>query len=292
MCTATSNERRNPDGSFEFLQQPDNNPLDDPPLCAPTAGLGHDPPMSIGQYAGSAGTATKARVVWSFADTEGDAQSEELDVQFDYALVPCAEPSGECLEITSLVLTLPTTEAFGMTISKARLEVVSLARAPMIERGQSFRFDDSSIGVLMQAHVDDVPLVLGGSNAGPTHGVLSPAGDQFSISGLRFEFEDSVITAALELEIQGHYDARRPNAQITILDAPASCQEPVTLLATSWDDDGEPLTHSWWVRDVGIFEGPMLELDGPAGDYTVLLTSSDPSGLFDTERLRYVGSCQ
>src|SRR5690606_9077941 len=117
---------------------------------------------------------------------------------------------------------------------------------------------------------------------GTPRGRLSPAGDQLSLTGLRFEFEDSVVTAALEIDIQGQYDARRPNAQITHTTAPKSCTEPVTLLATSWDDDDEPLTHSWWIRDVGTFSGPLVEVVLPAGLHDVMLTSFDPAGLFDT----------
>lgn len=291
-CEASNNEVRNPDGSFHFLDQPVNDPMNDPPFCMPSSELGLDPPAGLGQFAGSASTGTKARVTWSLADADGEQQSEALDADFEYALVPCAGPAGECLQITSLVLTLPTTEALGMTIAKARLEVVSVAEAPSMQRGQSFQFGDETIGVLMQAHVNGVPLVLSGTNAGVPHGVLSPAGDQFSISDLRFEFEDSIITAALEIEVQGQYDARRPNAQITRLDAPASCAEPITLLATSWDDDQDPLVHSWWVRGVGAFQGPLVELVVPAGELEVVLTSSDPSGLFDTETLRYDRKCQ
>jgi hypothetical protein len=144
----------------------------------------------------------------------------------------------------------------------------------------------------MQAYVDGIPLVLTGTNVGSPTGRLSPAGDQFTISGLRFEYTDNVVAAALDIEVQGQYDARRPTAQITRTLAPESCAEPVTLLATSWDADGDPLTHTWWVRDFGSFSGPLLELPLPAGEHTVILTSKDGSGLFDTETLRYARTCR
>ena len=127
---------------------------------------------------------------------------------------------------------------------------------------------------------------------GSPSGRLSPAGDQFSISGLRFEHSDGLVDAALELEIQGQYDARRPTAQITRVAAPERCDEPVSLLATSWDADGDDLTHTWWVRGVGSFSGPLLELPLPAGEHTVMLTSGDASKLFDSETLRYARSCK
>jgi hypothetical protein len=146
--------------------------------------------------------------------------------------------------------------------------------------------------VLLQAHVDGFPLVLSGWNAGMPQGRLSPAGDQLSLTDLQFELEDSVITAALEIAIQGQYDARRPNAQITLTTAPTSCSEPVTLLATSWDEDEDPLEHAWWIRDVGNLEGPLVEAVLPAGEHDVMLTSFDPSGLFDTQTLRYVRVCR
>jgi len=269
-----------------------NIPATDPPVCMPTGGLELEPPRGLGQYKGEEGEGTVARVTWSMVGSGGEEQSEELDVDLQYAIVPCSAPSGECMELTGLDLVLPETQVLGMTITQARLTVVAVAEAPMMERGEYFRFSDRSVRVLMEAHVDGYRLLLSGWNAGTPRGRLSPAGDQLSLTDLSFEFEDSVITATLEIGIQGQYDARRPNAQITHLTAPTSCQEPVTLLATSWDDDSDPLTHRWWIKDVGTFFGPSVEIVLPTGEHHVILTSRDPSGLFDTETLRYARRCQ
>lgn len=291
-CNSINNETRNPDGSFSFLEQPTNDTMTDPPVCMPTGGLDVEPPRGLGQFKGSEGEGTLARVTWSMAGAGGEEQSEELDVVFEYAIVPCSAPAGECLDLTALELTLPETHVMGLTIDQARLAVIAVTEAPMIERGEQFAFSDGSIRVSMQAHANGYPLLLSGWNAGNLRGRLSPAGDQLSLTGLYFEFEDSVITAALEIDIQGQYDARRPNAQITHLTAPTSCQDALTLLATSWDDDQDPLTHTWWIRDVGTFSGPLVEVALPAGEHDVMLTSRDPSGLFDTAVLRYARRCQ
>lgn len=290
-CSAFNNEQRNPDGSFEFLEDP-NDPMTDPPICDPADGLVHDPPRGLGQYKGSASDGTFARVTWSMANADGEEQSDTVDALFEYAILPCATPSNACLQLTALELTLPPTEALGMTITHARLAVVSVTEAPVIERGDHFQFSDGSIRVSLQAHVDGLPLVLGGRNVGSPQGYVSPAGDQFSLTDLRFEFEDSVITAGLEIGIQGRYDARRPNAQITQVAASTSCVEPATLLATSWDDDEDPLEHTWWIEGIGSFSGPILEVVLPAGEHDVMLTSLDPSGLFDTATLRYARRCR
>jgi hypothetical protein len=291
-CSAINNEQRNPDGTFFFLQQPLNDTLDDPDICQPTGNLEHDPPRGLGQFTASAGDGTVARLNWSLADMSGEESSDDLEVLFQYGIMPCAAPSSDCLELTALELSLPTTSAMGMTITRARLSVVAVEDAPVLERGERFSYPEGAIGVLMQAHVNGFPLVLTGTNVGSPSGRVSPEGDQFSLSGLRFEFIDSVITAALEIEIQGQYDARRPNAQITKSTAPESCDEPVTLLATSWDGDQDALTHTWWVRDVGSFTGPLLEVLLPAGEHDVMLTSQDPSGLVDRAALRYARTCR
>lgn len=290
-CSAFNNEPRNPDGSFGFLEDP-NDPMTDPPVCDPSGGLMHDPPRGLGQYKGSASDGTFARVTWSMAAAGGEEQSDAMDALFEYAILPCATPSNACLQLTTLELTLPPTQAVGMTITNARLAVVSVTEAPVIERGDHFHFSDGSIRVSLQAHVDGFPLVLGGWNVGSPQGYVSPAGDQLSLTDLRFELEDSVVTAALEIGIQGRYDARRPNAQITQVTEPTSCAEPATLLATSWDDDDEPLEHTWWIEGIGSFSGPVLEVMLPAGEHDVMLTSFDPSGLFDTETLRYARRCR
>jgi hypothetical protein len=291
-CSAINNETRNPDGSFDFLEIPDNMTSNDPPICEPSDSLEHDPPRGLGQYKGSESEGTVARVTWSMADAEGEEQSEELDVLFEYAITPCAAPSNACLQLTALELALPTTEVLGMTITDARLAVIAVTEAPVMERDDRFHFSDGSIRVLLQAHVNGFPLVLGGWNAGAPQGRVSPAGDQLSITDLRFEFEDSVVSAALDIGIQGQYDARRPNAQITHATAPASCAEPLTLFATSWDDDGDPLTHRWWIKDVGTFWGPLVDVVLPAGEHDVMLTSFDPSGLFHSETLLYDRRCR
>jgi hypothetical protein len=291
-CSAINNETRNPDGSFHFLEQPLNDTANDPEICNAPENLEHEPPRGLGQYKGSASDGTVARLTWSMAEMGGEERSEDLDVRFEYGVVPCATPSADCLELAALELTLPPTMTLGLTITRARLSVVSVEEAPMIERGEHFHFSEGAIGVLMQADVDGFPLMLNATNVGSPIGQLSPTGDQFSISGLRFEYADSVVTAALEIDIQGQYDARRPNAQITRVAAPKSCNEPVTLLATSWDADQDPLTHTWWVRGIGSFSGPLLELPLPAGEHTVMLTSGDGSRLFDSEALRYARDCE
>lgn len=291
-CSAFNNEERHDDGSFWFLDEPDNITGNDPPTCGPIGDFGHSPPRGLGQYKGSESDGTGARVTWSMADVVGEESSDALDVRFEYAILPCADASNACLELTSLELTLPTTEALGMTITDARLTVVGVTEAPVMERDDGFHFSDGSLRVLLRAQVDGFPLRLEGWNAGIVRGRVSPAGDQFSLTGLRFEFEDSVITAALEIGVQGQYDARRPEAQITHVSAPVACAEPVTLLATSWDDDGDELTHTWWIRDVGTFSGPMVDVVLPAGEHDVMLTSFDPSGLFDSATLRYSRRCR
>jgi len=289
-CSAANNEERNPDGTFFFLQDP--SPMDDPPICSPSDDLELDPPRGLGQFKASAGEGTVARVAWSLADMSGEESTDDLEVLFQYGIMPCAKPSSDCLELTALELTLPTTTTMGMTITQARLSVVAVEDAPVLERGERFSYPEGSIRVLMQAHVNGFPLVLTGTNVGSPNGRVSPEGDQFSLSGLRFEYADRVITAALEIEIQGQYEARRPNAQITRSIAPESCDEPVTLLATSWDSDQDALTHTWWVHDVGSFKGPLLEVMLPAGEHDVMLTSRDPSGLVDSTILRYARTCR
>ena len=43
---------------------------------------------------------------------------------------------------------------------------------------------------------------------------------------------------------------------------------------------------------MGSFSGPLIEVALPAGKHDVMLTSFDPSGLFDSETLRYDRRCQ
>jgi hypothetical protein len=123
-CSAINNQSRNPDGSFSFLEQPLNDTMTDPDICDGTANLELDPPRGLGQYKASASDGTLARLTWSMGEMTGEERSEErseeLDVRFEYGIMPCSTPSNDCMELTALELSLPPTDALGMTITKAR----------------------------------------------------------------------------------------------------------------------------------------------------------------------------
>lgn len=57
-----------------------------------------------------------------------------------------------------------------MTLTDARLSVIAVAEAPVMERDARFHFSDGSLRVLMQTHVNGFPLVLTGWNVGMPQG--------------------------------------------------------------------------------------------------------------------------
>lgn len=290
-CDAMNNAVRNEDGSFNWIEDP-NDTSNDRDLCNTPMNLEHDTFGALAQYSGSSSTGTTARVEWSLGASGGIESADEVDVEFGYGLVPCNGLDDLCLSVRTLKLSLPTTEVLGMTITGAQLIATSFQREPTIERGEDFSFPAESIEVILRAEVDGNLLVLTGHNMDTATGQLAPAGDSFSLSDLRFGFEDSILSATLEVNIQGGYDEHAPTALIQRMAAPSACAEPVVFAAASYDADDEPLEHRWWVPGMGSFSGPLLEVALPAAQSRVVLTSFDPSGRFDIEGLTYTRSCQ
>lgn len=292
VCSAFNNQGRNDDGSFLFLQHPVNNIDDDPLFCNGPEGQGVKPPRGLGQFSVREGAGSVALVTWTLEDLDGEEQSDQIDAHLEYGVIPCSTTMGNCVELASLVLTLPTTQVLGMTVANASLQVISVEEAPEIAAGGSIQYSEGALGILLRAQVDGTPLILAGYNSGNVSGLLAPEDDVFSLTGLRFEFDDGVISAMLEADVHGHYEVRAPTAEITLMPPSPICSDPVTFLATSWDPDLDIMSHRWWIEDVGTFHGSDLEVALGPGAYTIVLTTEDSTGSWDTETLYYTRSCQ
>jgi hypothetical protein len=276
---------------WKWVQNP-NDPLDDiAPLCAPTPdpepGLPESAPENeVGEEPG-----TSVTLQWSIAGGPTDhEQSLDADVDLAYAVNPCA--SGDCIGLSRLHVTIPDGTYHGFALENVHLILEHAPREAPLSASGAFSLGSRTLGATLSLAVDGTPLVMMGFNEGRVDGVALPRSDTMTLTNLVFEFDDGMIDAALELNINGTYVRRGPDALIKVVGAPTDCALPVTFEAASSDLDGDSLTHMWWVPPWFLGTGNLLDATFPPGAYHVYLTSFDSSGRFDSTALHHVRSCR
>lgn len=179
-----------------------------------------------------------------------------------------------------------------MMLRNLHLFVEQVAPASPLSASGAFSFGAGTLRATLSVIVDGVPLVITGYNEGRASGVVLPRAGMATLTNLVFTFGDGVVAADLELNINGTYVRRAPEALIKVVESPTTCGMPVTFEAASIDLDGEALTHLWWVPPWFLGTGNLLDATLPPGSYHVYLTSIDPTGRFDSTALEHVRSCQ
>ena len=293
-CTAESTEPRHPDGTFAFINQPENNIFDDPPICGtPPDG---QPPGSgnfIGKLAVNlavedAGTAATAE--WTLDGEGGTALNSDVEVDVGYSLAPCA--SSDCFDLSTLTATIPSFTLEGLTINRADLSVIAVRDKPVLSSTGAFTFPAGSLEAILSATIDGtIPLALFATNDEPVTGRALPGSDLLSLSNMDFSFAETGFVAALELDVQARYTERAPLAAIRQVSLPRSCTDHVVLTAASRELDGQAMTHNWWIPGLTSVTGPSLEVPVPSGNYLVALTSIDSRGNADTDVLWIRRTC-
>ena len=117
-------------------------------------------------------------------------------------------------------------------------------------------------------------------------------GEGLTLSGLRFSYEDPLLAATVQIEIESAHYASRPRSTISVLEAPLDCNEPVVFLAATDEPDGEAVSYQWWLPPLTLGSSETVEAVLPAGDHAVLLMTIDASGRTDATAMRYRRSCR
>jgi hypothetical protein len=294
-CEAAHDQLISPYGSYgdywDWIQFP-NDPADDPvPLCAPIPepepGLPeHASENEVGEEPG-----TTVTLQWSVAG--GPIESEQsLDAQVDlaYAVNPCAR--GECIGISHLHVTVPDGTYQGLVLENLHMILEHAPEEVPLSASGAFFLGPRMLRATLSLVVNGMPLVISGYNEGRARGVALPSTDTMTLTNILFGFDDGMIDATLELDINGSYVRHGPDALIKVIDAPTDCAMPVTFEAASRDLDGDPLTHTWWLPPWFLGTGNLLDATLTPGTYGVYLTSMDPSGRADSTALQYVRACR
>jgi hypothetical protein len=275
---------------WDWVQHP-NDPSDDPPVCAPTPTPDPGLPESVPENEVGEEPGTSVTLQWSIAGGPIDReQSLDADVHLAYAVNPCA--SGDCIGLSALHVTVPDGNYRGFALENVHLVLEHAPPDAPLSASGAFSLGSRTLAATLSLAVDGVPLVITGFNEGHVDGVALPRSDTMTLTNLVFEFDDGMIDAALELNINGSYVRHPPDALIKVVDAPIDCAMPVTFEAASSDLDGDFLTHMWWVPPWFLGTGNLLDAKLPPGSYRVYLTSFDSTGKFDSTALRHVRSCR
>lgn len=272
----------------EFPNDPANDPA---PLCAPIPDPEPGLPESAPENEVEEEPGTSITLQWSIVG--GPIESEQSfdgNVDLAYAVNPCS--SGDCIGLSRLHVSVPNGTYHGLELANARLIVEQAPRETPLSASGAFSWGSGTLGATLSLAVDGIPLVITGFNEGRVDGIALPRSNTMTLTNLVFDFDDGLVDAALELNINGTYARHGPDAVIKVLDAPTDCAAPVTFEAASHDLDGDPLTHVWWVPPWFLGTGSLLEATLPPGSYHVYLTSLDSSGRFDSTALHHVRSCR
>lgn len=295
-CEAAHDQVRSPWGSdgnarWDWIELPNISGNDTAPVCAPApepepGSPERSPEMEIEEEPG-----TSVTLRWVVAGgPSGTEQSLEPDVALAYSVSPCAD--GECISLSRLDLTIPDGIYHGLSLTNLHLILEEATPAVPLSASGGFVLPPRSLRATSSFNVQGIGIVVTGHNAGSARGVALPHADTMTLTNLAFDFDDGAFGAILEINLNGTYVRRAPEAVIKLIDIPTDCITPVTFEAASIDLDGDSLTHVWWVPPWFIGTGGLLEAPLPPGPHRIYLTSIDSSGRADSAALSHVRSCR
>lgn len=279
------------DDVFNWNQRPVNTaPEDDPPMCNGAVPAANNPGLVYSDNVATEAPATTAVVAWTFSGSDYREDTQDAALRFAYDLQPCAT-NARCLDLAELQVTIPPMTVQGVSIENGHLQVYRTDSRPQLQSNGTFSYAPGTIHAIISASASGVPISLKGSNSGTTTGLLAPGSDTMTLSGLVFDYSDSLIAAQLQLDIVGDYTLRGPTAVIVPADVPRACADPVSFRAASSDPDAQSLSHFWWVPGVLIETGSTLDLALANGTHTIGLLARDADGRLDASAIQYTRSC-
>lgn len=288
-CTnARNNEVMNND-IFAWREDPDD-PFNNPRSCKSSDDVEKATNVVVGDDLAIEDAGSIATVTWTTGSSTGFEDSQDVAVRFEYNIIDC-DNQQRCFDLAELTASLPSTTVQGIALQNASLSVYQVDSQPVLSSSGGYSYAPGTVHAILSGVANGVPLVLVGANTGSAQGQILPASDVLTLSNLRFDYGDSVISGALNLSIVGDYTKRGPTAVIVPVDVPRACSDPVSFRAASSDLDGQSLTHVWWIPSTLVSTGPTLDVVLANGDYTIGLISRDPDGRLDAEAIEYTRTC-
>lgn len=289
-----SNELVTEDGFFLWREMPTDDPSNNPAMCRASASQDLAPNVVVRDDIARQSSGTVALVTWTIASTTDtrDSQSASAFIGYDLHDCPGLTHGDRCLDLGALRIDLPAMNIVGIPLSNAHLAVYQVDSKPFLDGSGSFSYPPGTLHVVMSVVAGGIPFSLERSNSETVHGQLSPWSDTLMISGLKFDYIDSVIAAQLQIDVVGDYVERGPTAVIAPTKVPLKCNQPVQFRAVSSDPDGSKLKHIWWIPGDLVQSGPVLNVALADGPHDIALLSQDKEGHLDAGMLTYVRTCR
>ena len=288
-CTASSDQARNPSGTWAFIDEPHNFTNNDPFLCGAPEEYSLDPLGVLVSHSGVEDSGMQATLSWDFDGTPGADSTTAVEADMAYSLRSCGE--GTCVDLACLDVSTANLSVGGLAIASARISIVGKTTAPPLKHGGTFTYPAGSLQAMLDVETLGTTLTLFATNHSPASGRHRPENDILSIANLQFKYDDSLLSDNLSLDISVQYENRPPLAAIRTLSNPKGCVADASFQAASSDPDNDPVTHVWWAPGHGTGAGPVFDIDLPAGTHPIMLISSDDGGGQDVEVVMIGSNC-
>ncbi|MDC0669838.1 hypothetical protein [Nannocystis radixulma] len=285
-----SNEQVDEDGHFLWREKPEDDPANNPAMCSGSPNQLSDPQTVVGDDVAVQASGTTAMVAWAIGGASGVASASNATVDLSYNIHAC--DGGRCMALSNLHVGLPSTTVQGIAVENAHLVVYQVDTKPILQTTGSYAYAPGTIHAMLSAVAGLVPFSLRRSNVGAVQVQLSPGSDTLVLSGLKFDYTDSVLDAELQVDIVGDYTRRGPTAVIVPANVPIACDEPVTFRAASSDLDRQSLSHLWWVPNALVATSSTIDVVLPNGPHMIALVTKDPDGRLDATAITYTRTCR
>jgi hypothetical protein len=196
------------------------------------------------------------------------------------------------MALANLHVELPPTTVQGIAVENAHLVVYQVDGQPRLQSTGAYVYAPGTIHAMLSAVAGGVSFSLRRANVGAVQAQISPGSDTLTLSGLKFDYTDSVIDAELQIDIVGDYTQRGPTAVIVPASVPIECNKPVTFRAASSDLDRQRLSHLWWVTNRLVATSSTLDVLLPNGPHLIALVAKDPDGHLDATAITYTRTCR
>lgn len=285
-----SNEIVDENGHFAWKEYPEDDPVNNPPMCSGSPNALQNPQAFVNDDVALQAAGTTAMVTWAMGGLGGVEGASNLVTEMSYNIHAC--DGGQCMALSNLRVSLPTTTIQGITVENAHLVVYQVDAQPLLQTSGAYSYAPGTIHAMLSAVAGGVPFSLRRANVGPVQAQLSPGADTLMLTGLKFDYTDSVIDAELQVDIVGDYVQRGPTAVVVPASVPIHCNQPVTFRAASSDPEGQTLSHYWWIPGTVVTTGSTVDVILPNGPHMIALVTKDSDGALDATAITYVRTCR
>jgi hypothetical protein len=184
----------------------------------------------------------------------------------EYTVLPCEETSARCMRIDKLSARLREAgTGFGMTVTLVE-------PSSMLTMSTGGRFEAPSGALLFDVRYDwdrDRAVLVRQANTQPVDGYVDVTNGSIDLPLVATSRTDG----SAFLSLYGDLVNTQPVPEIAV--GSGSAWNRITLRASTFDAESDPVTHSWMIPGVGTWQGDFVEVELPIGGHPVILYADD-----------------